>query len=73
MKRTVTATALALILALVLAACGAKGGEEDVQIPTPWTEYESQDEALRRRMGSAALGRRLTARAKNSIFITLSI
>lgn len=46
MKRTVTATALALILALALAACGAKGGEEDVQIPTPWTEYESQDEAL---------------------------
>ena len=46
MKRIVTAIALALILALALAACGAKGGEEDVQIPTPWTEYESQDEAL---------------------------
>ena len=46
MKRTVTAIALALILALALAACGAKGGEEDVQFPTPWTEYESQDEAL---------------------------
>ena len=46
MKRTVTATALALILALVLAACGAKGGEEDVQIPVPWTDYDSLDEAL---------------------------
>ena len=46
MKRIVTAIALALILALALAACGAKGGEEDVQIPTPWTEYDSQDEAL---------------------------
>ena len=46
MKRTVTAIALALILALALAACGAKGGEEDVQIPTPWTEYDSLDEAL---------------------------
>ena len=46
MKRTVTATALALILALVLAACGAKGGEEGVQIPVPWTDYDSLDEAL---------------------------
>lgn len=46
MKRTVTAIALALIFALALAACGAKDGKEDVKIPTPWTDYESLDEAL---------------------------
>lgn len=53
MKKTVTAIICALILTLSLAACGATsggssgdGGENgNVQIPAPWTDYSSVDEA----------------------------
>ena len=52
MKKTVTSIICALILTLALAACGAGNGGtadkengENVQIPAPWTDYNSVEEA----------------------------
>ena len=52
MKKTVTSIICALILTLTLAACGAGNGGtadkengENVQIPAPWTDYNSVEEA----------------------------
>lgn len=55
MKKTVTAIICALILTLALAACGESDGGnmgtdsgENVQIPVPWTDYNSAEEAAER-------------------------
>ena len=52
MKKTVTSIICTLILTLALAACGAGNGRtadkengENVQIPAPWTDYNSVEEA----------------------------
>ncbi len=50
MKRSVTAIIVCLILTLCLAACGADKNDahdntDNVQIPAPWTDYASAEEA----------------------------
>ena len=50
MKKSVTAIIVCLILTLCLAACGADKNDvpdntDNVQIPAPWTDYVSAEEA----------------------------